>query len=252
MIIIAGTIDFETAAQRDAALDLGRPLQRKTRDEEPGCLAYVFAADPCDAKRIGVYELWRDEASLAAHFKHPNYTNMRDALVRSGIKAADNRKYRVDHSEPVYDPSGVPRADFFTLAKRDTEADRFALQDVMLNYTSGVDERDFVRYRNCFADDAVIVGFTPQPIVGANAWLDFVVKALDQYASTQHLLGLQRATIGGDRARARTDVQAQHFMKEPKDATLTLWATYETEFARIDGAWKITRHELKSRGMRRA
>jgi hypothetical protein len=152
----------------------------------------------------------------------------------------------------VYDPSGVPRADFFTAARPTAEADRFALHDVMLNYTSGVDERDFARYRACFADEAVILGFTAKPIVGADAWMDFVVKALDQYAATQHLIGLQRAAIDGDRAHARTDVQAQHFMKEPKDATLTLWATYETDFARLNGTWKITRHELKPRGMRRA
>ena len=55
-----------------------------------------------------------DEASLAAHFKHPNYLNMRDALGRIGLKGADNKKYRVDLSEPVYDSTFTPRADFFT------------------------------------------------------------------------------------------------------------------------------------------
>jgi hypothetical protein len=133
-----------------------------------------------------------------------------------------------------------------------TTADRFALQDVMLDYTSGVDERNFERYRACFADDAEILGFTPEPIVGGDAWLAFVVKALDAYAATQHLLGLQRATIDGDRAHARTDVQAQHFMKEPKGTTFTLWATYETDFVRTAGRWKIKRHRLVPRGTSRS
>jgi hypothetical protein len=31
-----------------------------------------------------------------------------------GILASDTKKYRIDHFEPVYDPEGVPRADFFT------------------------------------------------------------------------------------------------------------------------------------------
>jgi quinol monooxygenase YgiN len=66
------------------------------------------------AARICVYELWRDEASLAAHFKHPNYLNMRDALGRIGLAGADNNKYRVDLREPVYDSTFTPRADFFT------------------------------------------------------------------------------------------------------------------------------------------
>ena len=40
-----------------------------------------------------------------------------------------------------------------------TVADRIAIQDVMSNYAAGVDERDLERYRRCFADDVVIVGF---------------------------------------------------------------------------------------------
>jgi quinol monooxygenase YgiN len=113
-IIIAGTIDFANASKRDEAMQTASVLQKKTRDEEPGCLAYVFSPDPCQPQRICVYELWRDEASLAAHFKHPNYLNMRDALGRIGLAGADNNKYRVDLREPVYDATFTPRADFFT------------------------------------------------------------------------------------------------------------------------------------------
>ena len=56
MIIIAGTIEFEDAAHRASALEQSRPLQQATRDDEPGCLAYCFAADPCVSTRIQVYE----------------------------------------------------------------------------------------------------------------------------------------------------------------------------------------------------
>ena len=113
MVIIAGTIDFADGSKREEALEVARVLQKKTRDEEPGCLAYVFAPDPCLSHRICVYERWQDEASLAAHFKHPNHLNMRDALFR-GPHGADNNKYRVDLREPVYDSTFTPRADFFT------------------------------------------------------------------------------------------------------------------------------------------
>jgi len=114
MIIIAGTIDFASQADRDKAIEIGTPLQQASRDDEPGCLAYCFAPDPCAAERIQVYELWTDEASLAAHFEHENYFNMGGALRDCGIVNADNRKYRVDLSEPVYDDTHTARADFFT------------------------------------------------------------------------------------------------------------------------------------------
>jgi quinol monooxygenase YgiN len=114
MIIIAGTIDLADPGKRDHAMRIASGLQQKTRDEEPGCHAYVFSPDPCVAGRICVFELWQDEASLAAHFAHPNYLNMREALGKIGLARADNHKYRVDLREPVYDANRTPRADFFT------------------------------------------------------------------------------------------------------------------------------------------
>jgi ketosteroid isomerase-like protein len=130
----------------------------------------------------------------------------------------------------------------------DTITDRFALQDVMLDYAAGVDERDFARYRNCFSDDVEVVGFTREPIRGADAWMTFVAKALEGYAATQHLLGLQHARIETDRAHARTDVQAQHFLKSPPGAMMTIWATYETDFVRSGDRWLIARHRFVPRG----
>lgn len=114
MIIIAGYIDFEDGAKRNEAVMESMPLQQATRDDEPGCRAYCFAADPCVENRIQVYELWDDEASLAAHFEHENYLNMRMKLGSLGLIGADNNKFRVDLSEPVYDDTRTPRADFFT------------------------------------------------------------------------------------------------------------------------------------------
>ena len=116
MIIIAGTIDLADPTQRDVAIERAKPLQQATRDGEPGCHAYVFSVDPCVEGRIAVFELWEDEASLAAHFQHQNYFNMRDMLGEIGLGGADNHKYRCDLKEAVYDETMTPRADFFTSA----------------------------------------------------------------------------------------------------------------------------------------
>ena len=114
MIIIAGRIEFGTQEQRDAACVASAPLQQASRDDEPGCRAYCFAPDPCEGTIMQVYELWDDEASLAAHFEHENYFNMRTLLGEMGIVGADNNKYRCDLEEPVYDETRTARADFFT------------------------------------------------------------------------------------------------------------------------------------------
>ena len=126
--------------------------------------------------------------------------------------------------------------------------DRRQLQDLMLSYAAAVDDRDLARYRACFAEDAEIVGFGEETVTGADAWTASVESQLDAFSSTQHLMSPQLASITGDIASARTDVQALHVLKDGNGAIFTLWATYLTDFVRNDDGWKISRHELVIRG----
>ena len=126
--------------------------------------------------------------------------------------------------------------------------DRRQLQDVMLSYAAAVDDRDMARYRACFAEDAEIIGFGEETVTGADAWTASVESQLDAFSSTQHLMSPQLASVTGDTASARTDVQALHVLKDGNGAMFTLWATYLTDFVRNDDGWKISRHELVIRG----
>ncbi len=114
MIVVAGTIGFADRAARDGVVGASLDLQRATRETEPGCLAYVFTADPVEPTVVHVYEAWTDEAALAAHFAHPNYTAMR-AVLRSFERSGPSSvaKHDVARSQPVYDATGTPRADWF-------------------------------------------------------------------------------------------------------------------------------------------
>ncbi|MDP9464066.1 MAG: antibiotic biosynthesis monooxygenase [Actinomycetota bacterium] len=116
MIVVAGWLDFTTAAGRDEAVAAGCEVQQSTRDTEPGCLAYSFAADSGVPTRVQVFELWADTESLAAHFTHPNFLAMREVLRRFERAGSSVAKYRCDLSEPIYDEQRQPRADFFTAA----------------------------------------------------------------------------------------------------------------------------------------
>lgn len=114
MIVVAGYLDFATQAARDGVLAEGAALQVATRTEEYGCEAYCLSADPTLETRVLVYELWQDEASLAAHFEHAYFQEMRAAFHRFPRTGGDVKKYRCDLSEPVHDGTGTVRADFFT------------------------------------------------------------------------------------------------------------------------------------------
>ena len=126
--------------------------------------------------------------------------------------------------------------------------DRRQLQDVMLSYAAAVDDRDMARYRACFTDDVEIVGFGETAITGADTWAALVESQLEAFSATQHLMSPQLATVSGDTASARTDVQALHLLKDGDSAMFTLWATYLTDFVRTGEGWKIARHELVVRG----
>jgi quinol monooxygenase YgiN len=108
MVIVIATIDLADPSTIDEVLTRSAPIQQATRDDEPGCQQYVFAADPCMPGRIVVHEVWADDESLVAHFDHPNYLAMRDLLHASGIVKGINAKHLVAASSPVYSSPGRP------------------------------------------------------------------------------------------------------------------------------------------------
>ena len=113
MIIVSATLDFESKKQRDKAIELTADIQLATREEEEGCISYCFAADPCVDYRIQVYELWKNEESLVAHFSNHTYTAMVEALNSVGIRDTENQMYLIDKHKSVYDEDGNPRKVLF-------------------------------------------------------------------------------------------------------------------------------------------
>lgn len=112
LIAVDAVITIIDQATRDALVVKSAPIQQATRDDEPGCLVYCFAADPCQADRIQVYELWESAEALQAHFLHQNYRDMRAMLGTGGMVSAVSRKHRIDASAPVYGADHVATTSF--------------------------------------------------------------------------------------------------------------------------------------------
>lgn len=111
-VIISGEIDL-TPGARAKALDDAQPFIDAALAEK-GCVHYDWTASPTLLDRIHVFEEWDTEADLIAHLADRPYRDMSGHLGAVGIVGASTRKYRVDLIEPVYDPEGTPRGDFFT------------------------------------------------------------------------------------------------------------------------------------------
>jgi quinol monooxygenase YgiN len=112
MIVVAGFIDVDPAA-RDELLEASVPLQKSTRDDEPGCLAYVIAADPVVDGRIHIYEQWENAETLDAHFRHPNFKATGELLRSKPRRGGDSTKFHVDRAGPVRDPDGQASATYW-------------------------------------------------------------------------------------------------------------------------------------------
>lgn len=111
-VLIAGTVEID-AENRDKALAECAELMAETR-RQPGCRHYVWSADPTSDTRIYVYEDWESSEHLCAHLAGPYYANMLAHMGSYGVYNTVVSKYRPAIEEPVYDPEGKPRGDFFT------------------------------------------------------------------------------------------------------------------------------------------
>lgn len=65
MVIVAGWIDV-APEDRERFLEMRHDAVLHTRDE-PGCIDYVFSADPIDSARVRLFERWEDRGALDAH-----------------------------------------------------------------------------------------------------------------------------------------------------------------------------------------
>lgn len=92
MIVITGEIELHP---EDAwpAMAAALKLMEATKAED-GCLVYRFYTDILNPRRFRIYEEWRDEAALAAHFKAPHMHAFREKM--SGLRVLERRIYKME------------------------------------------------------------------------------------------------------------------------------------------------------------
>ena len=65
MVIVGGEFEVEPE-RREAFLAAQVDAVRRSRSE-PGCLEYIFSADPLEPGRVALFERWETQAALDAH-----------------------------------------------------------------------------------------------------------------------------------------------------------------------------------------
>lgn len=93
MLLIIGTVRLPSKKLAEA-----RPVMERmiiTSRAEAGCLEYSYAEDVLIAGRIHVKEIWRDQASLDAHFASDHIKTWRAAWPELGITDRNLRVYEI-------------------------------------------------------------------------------------------------------------------------------------------------------------
>jgi quinol monooxygenase YgiN len=99
MIVVAGTITLDPAQR--AAAETAFDAMRAATLAEPGCISYQAYADRSDAGTVFMFERWRSQEDLDAHFASPHMAEFGVALSRCGVKSMDVKKYVVSSEGPV-------------------------------------------------------------------------------------------------------------------------------------------------------
>jgi quinol monooxygenase YgiN len=98
-LIVAGTVRVPPAN-----LDGLRPhmaeMTAATRAED-GCAAYGYAEDVAEPGLIHVFEVWRDQAALDAHFQAPHLARWRAAWPSFGVSERRLIAYEVASQRPL-------------------------------------------------------------------------------------------------------------------------------------------------------
>lgn len=94
MLIVAGWARFDTAQEMEAVLEAGQAMIAETR-KEAGCLDYTYARDIAAENTMRIFELWKDQAALDAHFQAPHMAAFNAALGKVTIAAIDVKIYEI-------------------------------------------------------------------------------------------------------------------------------------------------------------
>lgn len=99
MLIIAGTV--RVPAENLAGLLPHMTAMLTASRAEEGCIEYSYGEDVADPGLVRVFEVWRDQAALDAHFQSEHMKTWRAAWPGFGVSDRKLFAYEVASQRPL-------------------------------------------------------------------------------------------------------------------------------------------------------
>jgi len=121
--------------------------------------------------------------------------------------------------------------------------DRHEISDLLVRYATGIDSRDWPLFRTVFTDDCHLDYGEIGVWNGVDEVTDFMDQTHAMAAHTMHRLTNQAIAVGGDKASARTYVDAV-IMFGDNQAGVNALGFYDDEIVRTADGWRIARRRF--------
>jgi 3-phenylpropionate/cinnamic acid dioxygenase small subunit len=121
--------------------------------------------------------------------------------------------------------------------------DRQDIADVLVRYATGIDRRDWPLFRTVFTDDCELDYGEIGTWHGVDEVADFMDKTHAMAGHTLHRLTNQAIIVEGDKASARTYIDAV-IMFGDNQSGVNAWGFYDDEVVRTADGWRIARRRF--------
>jgi quinol monooxygenase YgiN len=99
MLIVAGTM--EVAPERREEFIAGREAGMRRSQAEPGCIEYVFTADPLVPGLVHLFERWESKEHLATHLEGIRSAEQPAGADAVPVLSAEVLQYEISAVGPV-------------------------------------------------------------------------------------------------------------------------------------------------------
>ena len=121
--------------------------------------------------------------------------------------------------------------------------DRQDIADVLLRYATGIDQSDWPLFRTVFTDDCEVDYGEIGTWTGADEVTQFMEQAHAVAGHTMHRMSNQVITVAGDKAAARTYVDAVILVADNTSGVNAI-GFYDDEVVRTKDGWRVARRRF--------